>query len=107
MKLTIRTHHLDLGSELRDELQRRLTLALGRLTTAIRTVEVTITDINGPKGGADKRCRIQVRGPRLRDVVVEQVGLDVLGTVVTAVERAGYAVTRSVARRRRFAPAFA
>ncbi|MCX5743322.1 MAG: HPF/RaiA family ribosome-associated protein [Proteobacteria bacterium] len=107
MKLTIRTRHLDLGPELRDLLHRRLDFALGRLTTALHTVEVTIVDINGPKGGADKQCRIHVRGPALRTIVIEHVGTDVLATVSLAAERAAHAVTRSLARRRTFAPALA
>jgi putative sigma-54 modulation protein len=107
MKLTIRARHLDLGPELRDQLQRRLDFALGRLATAIRAVNVSIVDINGPKGGADKQCRLHVRGPSLRPIVIEHVGTDVLSTVSIAAERTGRAVARSLARRRMFAPAFA
>ncbi|MBL0220319.1 MAG: HPF/RaiA family ribosome-associated protein [Myxococcales bacterium] len=107
MKLTIRARHLDLTPELRDQLQRRLDFALGRFSTAIRTVDVAIVDINGPKGGDDKQCRIHVRGPALGEIVIEHVGSAVLATVSVAAERAGRAVTRSVARRRTFAPALA
>jgi len=107
MKITIRARHLDLSPELRDLLHRRLEFALGRLATAIRAVDVTIVDINGPKGGADKQCRIHVRGPSLRRTVIEHVGTDVLSTVSLAAERAGRAVARSLARRRTFAPALA
>lgn len=107
MKLTILARHLDLGPELRDQLHRRLDFALGRLATAIRAVDVTIADINGPKGGADKQCRIRVRGPSLRMIVIEHVGTEVLSTVSLAAERAGRAVARSLARRRTFAPVLA
>ncbi len=104
MKLTIRARHLDLSPELRDQLQRRLDFALGRLATAIRAVDVTIVDINGPKGGADKRCRIHVRGPSLGTITIDHVGADVLSTASLAADRAGRAVARSLARRRTFAP---
>jgi len=107
MKLTIRARHLALSPELRDHLQRRLDFALGRLATAIRAVDVTLVDTNGPKGGADKQCRIHVRGPSLREIVIEHVGTDVLSTVSVAAERAGRAVARSLARRRTFAPVLA
>ena len=102
MKLTIRARHLDLSPELRDQLQRRLDFALGRLATAIRAVDVTIADINGPKGGADKQCRIHVRGPTMGTIVIEHLGTDVMSTVSLAAERAGRAVARSLERRRTF-----
>ncbi len=107
MKLTFRARHVDLSPELHDQLQRRLDFALGRLATAIRAVDVTIVDINGPKGGADKQCRIHVRGPLLRTIMIEHVGTEVLSTVSIAAERAGRAVARSLARRRTFAPTLA
>jgi putative sigma-54 modulation protein len=104
MKLAIHARHLDLSPEVRDQLQRRLHVALGRLATSIHAVDVTIVDINGPKGGADKQCRIQVRGPSLREIVIEHVGTDVLSTVSLAAERTGRAVARALVRRRTFAP---
>lgn len=107
MKLTIRTRHVELTPALRDQLVRRLDFALGRLATAIRAVEVTVVDINGPKGGPDKQCRIRVRGPALRTIVIEHVGTDVLSTVSFAAERAERALARALGRRRTFAPALA
>jgi putative sigma-54 modulation protein len=107
MKLTIRTRHLELSPELRDQLHRRIQFALGRLSPAIRTVDVTVADINGPKGGDDKQCRIRVRGQAIGTLVLEHLGRDPLTTVSQAAERAAYAVSRSLARRRMFAPALA
>ena len=100
MKLTIRARHVEIDPELRAQLQRRLDFALGRLANAIRAIDVTIVDTNGPKGGEDKQCRIRIRGPSLNEIVIEHVGADVLATVSIAAERAGRAVARSLARRR-------
>ena len=107
MKLTIRARHIDLSPELHDQLQRRLDSALGRLATAIRAVDVTIADINGPKGGPDKQCRIRVYTPSRRPIVIEHVGSHVLSTVSLAAERASHALGRLLARRRTFGPTLA
>ena len=107
MKLTIRTRHLHLTPELQEQLRRRLSFALGRMATAIRAVDVTITDINGPKGGADKQCRVRVRGPGLPGIVIEHVGVDTLATVAVAADRAERVVLRALARHRAFHPALA
>jgi hypothetical protein len=106
MKLSFRTRHIVLTPELRDQMQRRLDFALGRLIAAVRAIDVTIVDVNGPKGGADKQCRIRVRGLS-RDIVIEQTGIDTLSTFSVAAERAGRAVARSLARGRIFVPALA
>lgn len=105
MKITIRARHLELGRELGDQLQRRLDFALGHLATSIRAVDVMIVDTNGPKGGDDKQCRIRVRELSSSEIVITQVGADVMATVSVAAERAGRAVARSLARRRDVATA--
>lgn len=107
MKITIRTRHLELTSELREQLHRRMLFALGRLAPAIRAVDVTMVDVNGPKGGDDKHCRIRVRGHAMGTIVVEHLGADTLATLAVAADRTEQAVVRALARRRMFAPALA
>ncbi len=105
MKLTIRARHLDLSPELRDQIHRRLHFALGRLAGEIDAVDVTISDLNGPKGGADKQCRVRIRGRSLGAIVIEHVGSEILPVLSLAADRAERAVVRALARRRRFGPA--
>jgi putative sigma-54 modulation protein len=107
MKLTIRTRHLELTPATHDEVRRRTFVAFGRISPWIRSVDITLADINGPKGGADKQCRLRIRGRGMTGVVVEHVGVDTLATVMSAAERAAQAVLRKVARRRSFAPVLA
>lgn len=107
MKISIRARHLDLTPELRDQLHRRIYFALGRFAPVLRNVAVMVTDINGPKGGPDKQCRIRVRGHGLPAIVIEQVGTDEVAVVALAAERAERAVVRAFARRRAFGPVLA
>ena len=104
MKLDIRTRHLVLTPETRDKVRDRIATAFARISPWIRAVDVTITDINGPKGGADKQCRIRIRGRSIPSVVVEHVGTETLATIVVAAERAQQLVVRKMARRRAFVP---
>ncbi len=98
MNITIRTRHLELTPEMHDQVRDRIAAALDRLATSIQAVDVTITDINGPRGGLDKHCRIRVRGPSLRTVVIEHLGADTLAVTSVAAERAEQAVIRGMAR---------
>jgi putative sigma-54 modulation protein len=100
MNIAIRTRHLTLEPETHEKLRDRIQRALGRITQWVLTVDVTLTDINGPKGGADKLCRLRVRGRGAPSVVSEHVGADVLATAAFAAGRAEQMILRKVARRR-------
>ncbi|MBK9032880.1 MAG: HPF/RaiA family ribosome-associated protein [Myxococcales bacterium] len=103
MKIVIRTRDLDLTPELLDRVRRRAQFALGRLGPAIRGLDVTLADVNGPRGGVDKLCRMRVRGDDLPTVVVEATDLELTAAIDAAAERAGRAVVRARQRRRGFA----
>ncbi len=107
MKITIRTRHLMLTPETHEEIRSRIHRAFSRIRPWVRAVDVTLADINGPKGGADKQCRLRVRGPGLTNVVVEHVGVETLPTISLVLERAEQVILRKVARRRSFAPLLA
>ncbi|MFG0273497.1 MAG: HPF/RaiA family ribosome-associated protein [Phycisphaerales bacterium] len=100
--MRIEIHHANLrpSDSLGETVERRIVSALGRLAHRIRDVSVWIADTNGPRGGADKSCRVQVRlahGPAL---VVAHVSHDPYQAASGAVDRAGRAVQRRVDRSR-------
>lgn len=104
MKLVIRARALELTSDLRDAVTRRIGFALSRLASAIDAVDVTLADINGPRGGLDKVCRIRVRGPGLPAIVIEETHADIRAASDAAAARAGRTVLRAIQRRRSFGP---
>jgi hypothetical protein len=107
MKLNIRTRHLSLSPEVLAELRRRVTVAFARISPWLRTVDITVEDINGPKGGADKQVLLRLRGRGIPRIVIEHVGVSTLATVAAAVERAEQVLVRKMTRRRGFAPILA
>jgi putative sigma-54 modulation protein len=72
---------------------------LGRFQGRIREADITIDDINGPKGGNDIRCLIRARLNRLPDVVIEETA-GTVGAALHALDRAVHAVTRVIDKRR-------
>ncbi len=103
MKIVIRAHQIDLTPALRDHVRRRLEFALGRLGPAVRAVKVTLADVNGPRGGVDKLCRMRIVGDQLPALVIEAAAADLPAAVDLAAERAGRTVVRARERRRGFA----
>lgn len=100
MKIRFRTRHVELSSELQTQIREGIDRALGRVSPWIRDVEVVVSDINGPRGGSDKQCRMVLRGRSIASVVIEELGADVRATVASVALRAERAVLRSVSRSR-------
>lgn len=98
MELDVRGRHLQVSAALRSHLARRLAFALGRVSHRIGSVRVRLEDVNGPKGGIDKRCRVSVRGDRGWIVIVEELDSDAYTAVDRAAGRAGRAVQRTLGR---------
>ena len=100
MRLEIRSHDLEFDQELRDSIESRIQFVLGRFCNRITRVTVFLSDLNGPRGGIDKRCRIVVRLVPAGQVFVEDTDAD-LGVVVDrAMDRVGQSVRRELERQR-------
>ena len=100
MRLEIRSQSLDIGQGFRGYIERRLRFALGRFGPRIGGVTVSLADLNGPRGGLDKRCRIMVRLVRFGQVVVEDTDSDLGAAVNWAADRVEQSVRRELERRR-------
>ena len=100
MQLNIQTRNFPLTDALRNHVKRRLGFALGTRDDHIQRVLVWLFDINGPRGGADKCCRIQVVLTHLPDVVIKDTEADLYAAIDRATDRAGRTVGRRLARHR-------
>lgn len=75
--------------------QQRFRFALGRFGHRVVSVTVRLSDVNGPRGGADKRCAVAVRLHRLRrQIIVEDI--DAIAAV--AISHAAARTSRALAR---------
>lgn len=75
----------------------RLEFSLGRFPGRVRSLTVHLSDVNGPRGGPDKRCLIALRLTRPRRlIVVEEIDTDAGVVVSRAAQRASRAVSRVV-----------
>ena len=97
MKSEIRFVGVDASEALRDHAQRRIRAHLRRFAEDVSSVLVRIADVNGPRGGLDKHCRVTVKGPRVTTTVVE-LGADAYGAIEAAISRASRALARALDR---------
>jgi len=64
------------AAELRDLTERRVRFTLRRLGWLVPRAEVQMSDVNGPRGGVDKRCQVELRTDGAGYVVVTSVAKD-------------------------------
>jgi len=102
MKILITGKEVALSQEVRSQIEDRIRIALSRFSPKVQQVSAVINDVNGPRGGIDKRCRITVQLRRLNDVTVTSEDSRVEASVKRAVDRIGRAVARAIERSRQF-----
>lgn len=101
MQLEIRSPNLFLNQRVREHASRRVHFAFSRFSTRIDRVVITVADINGPKGGLDKRCGVRVAGRDGWLVTVMDTDGQIEAAVSRAVSRASRAVSRQIDKQRR------
>ncbi len=72
--------------------------AAARLKDATCTIDVRLSDINGPKGGIDKQCSIVVTPPGLATLRVEEHAADYYSAIDAAAATLRKALARSLER---------
>jgi len=98
MQFDIQARHFILTDALREHTEKRLNFALSCCSEHIQKVVIRLSDINGPRGGEDKLCKLQVVLKGLPDVIVEDIQLDLYVAIDRAVDRAGRTVVRKIER---------
>ncbi len=81
-----------------DYVMTKVGAAAGRLKDATCTVDVRLTDLNGPKGGIDKQCSIVVTPPGLATLRVEEQAADYYAAIDAAAATLKKALARSLER---------
>ena len=98
MQLDLQAPGLTLGTTLRDHIANRLESVLSRCSDRIRHVSVRLRDINGPRGGVDKRCSIKVEMENAGAVRIEESGSELRSLIDRAMERTGRNVFKRLNR---------
>lgn len=94
----LRSGNLSVSLALREHVGRKLSFALSRLAHRVRSVVVRIVDINGTRGGPDKRCRILANMKDGTTIVVQAVDHDTYVAVSQAATRLEGAISRAQKR---------
>lgn len=100
MQVEIRSRSAELDAVQTEWVRRRLDFALARFGSRIRKVAVTFEDLNGPRGGVDQKCRIDLQLSSGERLLAEVVHEDVEPAAAMAFERIARRVRDELAKRR-------
>jgi len=97
MQTDIQARGFPLSDALKNHVHSRLGFTSLFASRRVRRVHVRLSDLNGPRGGIDKRCLVKVRLEGLPFVVVEDVQSDMYSAIDRAIGRAARTVKRRLA----------
>jgi ribosome-associated translation inhibitor RaiA len=100
MRLQVRLRDSLLQDGHTDAIKRYARFALGRFEHRISRTELALEDVNGPRQGPDKRCKVQVLLNGLPPIVVEVIDTDAMAAVNRALDRAARHVRDRLNRER-------
>jgi len=96
----IRIHEIELLDGVRAYVNRTLQTSLRRFAGRVRKVRITLQDVNGPRGGVDKACRIQAQlFPSRRWVMHEVRDANAFAAIAVALQRVKHTVRKAFERR--------
>ena len=88
------------AAQLRTVAERRVRQALKRLAWLTPRVRVHLSDINGPRGGIDKRCQIELMTDGGKPIVVTSLAKDWFSALQSALTRATRSLLHNLKRGR-------
>ena len=98
MKLDIQARDFSLTDSMLTYVKDRINYLFGSRYDQIQQITVRLSDVNGPRGGVDKRCVVKVTLPRLNEIIIDDIQADLYVAIFRAMDRASRTVNRRLAR---------
>lgn len=88
------------GAQLRELAVRRVQFVMRRLTWLVPRAKVRLTDVNGPRGGLDKCCHLELKTDSVGTIAITSMARDWRTALESALARAAQVLLRNWRRRR-------
>jgi putative sigma-54 modulation protein len=101
MLINIQSRHFSLSEAISRYVKSKVHTMLGRYETKIISINVSLFDVNGPKGGEDKCCKIIVKINGTGSIVVQETAEDLYDAINSSSRRVRRAIKRQLSIRGR------
>jgi ribosome-associated translation inhibitor RaiA len=92
-------NHVRLAGDTAQRLSQTVEDSLARFAERITRVEMHLGDLNGGKGGPDKRCMLEVRMSNLQPIAVTHHAETLQLAIDGALERLDHAISHAIGKR--------
>jgi hypothetical protein len=89
------------GNQMRDMSVERVRFSLRRLSALVPRAKVQFSDVNGPRGGVDKRCQVELSTGAVGTVVITSLARDWRTALERSLARATRVLVRSAQRQQK------
>jgi ribosomal subunit interface protein len=96
MLVNIQSRHFSLSAALSKYVKSKIQIMLSRYESKIISINVSLFDINGPKGGEDKCCKIIIKINGSSSIVVQETAEDLYDAINSCSRRTRRAVKRQL-----------
>ena len=100
MKTVIKSHDFTITQAMERFIQRKTRTMMSASQEQTERLVVRLRDINGPKGGQDKECSVEVTLPNFAPIVVKKRSSNAYASISQALKRASRITLRRIAKRR-------
>lgn len=100
MRLKIHGYLREMDEMLRASIDTHARLTLGRVSPRLESVTLYLQDVNGPRGGEDKQCRLVAKLLPSGELTVHGLGEDWEKVIHSTLRRLSRAIIRELDRRR-------
>lgn len=101
MRIHLQLQGIDLTEAISGHVQRQINFNLANFKSHIQSVHLFMSDINGPKGGPDKRALVRIQLGSHNTVAIERVHADLYAAITLVSRQAKRAVKRALNRQQR------
>ncbi|MBR7800536.1 HPF/RaiA family ribosome-associated protein [Undibacterium fentianense] len=100
MQIDIQARGFELTDAIREHTLKSIRFATGWAGDDVRRITIRLSDINGPRGGEDKRCLIQIPLAGKQDIIIDDVEADLYVAIDKATQRAERMLAKHIERHR-------
>lgn len=100
MKVTVNFRKMKNNDDITQYINRRLSFSFSHIKHEIQRASITLSDINGPKGGIDKQCRFFIKPQGLEPIIILERQPNVFLAVDRCIARASQSFIRRKKRKR-------
>ena len=98
MQIIIQSKGVDIDQNIKNFVDNHMRFVFTRYGEYVICIEVMLIDINGPKGGIDKRCRVKLKLGSRATIVIQETQEDLYSAIKLCSARLKRSVERSITR---------